>query len=720
MPAHSIRANIVGKIVKKILIGIAIIVSAGLLIPAAFLLGGAALAYTLVAVQLLGVSTIFNAFSPDVDTGAGSRLLAENLNIYASATAVRQVAIGRVGIAGQVLFRENIKNTGDTPDELLIILGLVGYPATSLEKFWLNEELIFDGDSTTGPGAITTGKFANELVVDFRTGEETSAAFPGIAALSTGWNAKTRILRGIPCLGIRLKVTEKVDGKFQPLAQIKGSKLYDPRLDSTVPGGSGAHRFADPTTWAFSVNPKLAELLYLRGADVNGTRIFGMNKAAAAIDIENFASEANICEEQINVVGGGTIDRYTINGILTPSQNHKRNLRRLLSASAGTMDASGGIYRTFAGAWRAPSMTLTESDIDGAPTDMWLQIDPSQEINVIGGVFADPADMWVVKEYPELTDSASITSFGENSKKLDLPFTIDHRMAQRISKIQLKRLNARRSFNANYWLRTLSLQPGDIVTQTYARYGINAETFRTDFWALEASEDKRSNRTLVVTMRLVEEQQSWFDWDEATEEQSTTTITSLPAVNRLPRLITLGELTVFEGPAPPANPETGWLWLDTDVNIIFRWSGAAWVVYIRRSAGTMWNLSDLASSYADLALGINTYAVQVTFRTDGTVDVLRDVAADLNNEQDPYVDPTSESSNTWVRCTHNSGDDMTAGDTRGVWHRLDVQRQFTMRITTTGPADDLSGNFDFDVSSDASGTPIEASKPGVSIVAGQI
>lgn len=521
-----------GKTVKKILTGLVIIVGAAFLAP--FLIVSLGLPFALIntlliAVQLLGVSTIINAFSPDFDTGAGGRLLAENLSIFSSPTAVRSVPFGRIGIAGQILFRENIRNTGSTPDELLVILGLAGYPATSLEKFWLNDELIFDGDSTTGPGAITTGKFANELVVDFRTGEELSSAFPGIAALSTTWNAKTRILRGIPCLGIRLKITEKVDSRFQPLTQIKGSKLYDPRLDSTVPGGSGLHRFADPTTWAFSVNPKLAELLYLRGADVNGTRIFGMNKTVAAIDLEDFAAEANICEEQINVVGGGTIDRYTINGLLNPVSNHKNNLQQLLSASAGTMDASAGIYRTFAGSWRAPSMALTEVDIDGAPTEMQLEIDQSKEINVIGGAFAEPAEMWVVKEYPQLIDSASIALFGENSKKLDLPFTIDHRMAQRISKIQMKRLNARRSFNANYWMRTVSLQPGDIVTQTYTRYKIISETFRVDFWALEASEDSQSNRRLLVPMRLVEELQTWFDWNEVTEEKSINTGGALPA-----------------------------------------------------------------------------------------------------------------------------------------------------------------------------------------------
>ena len=101
----------------------------------------------------------------------------------------------------------------------------------------------------------------------------------------------------------------------------------------------------------------------------------------------------------------------------------------------------------------------------------------------------------------------------------------------------MKRLNAKRAFNANYWLRAASLQPGDIVTQTYSRYRITAETFRIDFWALEASEDRHSSRRLIVPMRLVEELQSWFDWDETTEEQSTTTITSLPSAIETPSVI---------------------------------------------------------------------------------------------------------------------------------------------------------------------------------------
>lgn len=678
-----------GKTVRKIL-GAALIIASLFLPPVFATLAGTSIFVSVNAVlQTVGALSLLSGFAPDLPTFDGARALASNLSIFSSPTAVRPVAFGRVGVAGQVLFRDNIENSGDTPDELLLILGLAGYPVTSLEKFWLNGELVFDGDSTTGPGAITTGTFADDLWVWFRTGEETSAAFTDIASLSSTWNAKTRILRGIPCIGIRLKVTEKLDGRLEPLAQIKGSKLYDPRLDSTVAGGSGAHRINDPTTWAFSTNPKLAELLYLIGGSVNGTRIFGMGKAAAAIDLENFASEANICEEQISVVAGGTINRYDCNGLLVPQNDHRNNLQQLLTASAGSMDASGGIYRTFAGAWRASSMTLTEEDIDGAPTEMQLQKDPAEEINIIGGAFADPENQWNVNGYPELRDTTSIAQLGENPKTLDLPFTTDHRQAQRIAKIEKLRANAARVFSANYWLRTIPLQPGDIVTQTYTRYGITAETFRVNFWGLEASDDRDGNRRLLVPLQLVEEKEAWFDWDHTTEEQTLTGSSLAPSMDRRPKLITLDGVPTFEGAVPPANPKVGWLWLDTDVENLFRWDGSAWEQYPKTGAAEQ--QVRLAQQYFSFAVASDSLAIDgraaFRFKTDGRI-----VGFDIDGNEFEFAQPafwwfkgqqTGVGDNYEVRLESNTSGSWDSGTAVGTWVALTADRTWYREVANT-------------------------------------
>lgn len=133
----------------------------------------------------------------------------------------------------------------------------------------------------------------------------------------------------------------------------------------------------------------------------------------------------------------------------------------------------------------------------------------------------------------------------------------------------------------------------------------------------------------------------------------------------------------------------------------------------------VWSLSNLADTYFDLGGATQTYGVDIIFQLDATVDVFRDIAADLLNEQVDYVSETP-TTNTWVRCTHISGNDMTAGDARGVWHNIDVTRVFTMRIVSPGGSSDITGDFNFELSSDSSGSPVEASKLGVTVNVGEI
>lgn len=131
------------------------------------------------------------------------------------------------------------------------------------------------------------------------------------------------------------------------------------------------------------------------------------------------------------------------------------------------------------------------------------------------------------------------------------------------------------------------------------------------------------------------------------------------------------------------------------------------------------DLSNLATSYTDLDTLTGTYRVSVIFRMDSTVDVTRQFNADLNNEQDPYIDPLGGLSKTWVRCLHVSGDNMTGGDAVNTWHPLTSERVFTMQHTSSGGNDHISGFFDFELASDASGSNIQAQALNRNIQAGE-
>ena len=134
---------------------------------------------------------------------------------------------------------------------------------------------------------------------------------------------------------------------------------------------------------------------------------------------------------------------------------------------------------------------------------------------------------------------------------------------------------------------------------------------------------------------------------------------------------------------------------------------------------TTWDMSSMGTSYTDTGAATTTYGVSVIFRTDGTVDVTRVINSNLNDEVNPYVTPTSETSNTWVRCLYVAGTHMTAGDAEDTWHRLDSQRTFTMTYATSGGSDQVDGTFNFELSSDSSGTPEEAAKDNVNIDIGE-
>jgi hypothetical protein len=72
----------------------------------------------------------------------------------------------------------------------------------------------------------------------------------------------------------------------------KGAKVYDPRLDSTVTGGSGSQRAATQSTWAWddnaSRNPALQLLWFLLGWKINSKLALGMGLPPARIDLPSF------------------------------------------------------------------------------------------------------------------------------------------------------------------------------------------------------------------------------------------------------------------------------------------------------------------------------------------------------------------------------------------------------------------------------------------------
>lgn len=159
------------------------------------------------------------------------------------------------------------------------------------------------------------------------------------------------------------------NGQLDFSARIQGRRLYDPRKDSTQPGGSGAHRLATPATWEWSDNPALA------CADFVYSNLYGLN---LAVDWPSIMTAANACNA---LIGSPAEKRRTLGvSFIAPANavDVADTLRGyagcfLLQGPAGAIllpdaaDAASASYSHAAGEIAALD-SLVKSDLGNLPT----------------------------------------------------------------------------------------------------------------------------------------------------------------------------------------------------------------------------------------------------------------------------------------------------------------------------------------------------------------
>jgi hypothetical protein len=159
------------------------------------------------------------------------------------------------------------------------------------------------------------------------TGSQTTTHAPLVAAMAAQSITYTATLNGFAYSVFAIPV-RAFTGQLTFSARIQGLLLYDPRLDSTVPGGSGSHRLATPSTWAYSDNPALADARWLWDTT------FGCGKA---VNWASVITSANSCDALI----GSPAERRRVIGLT-------------ISQPARVADVAEAM-RAYAGCWHLPS-----------------------------------------------------------------------------------------------------------------------------------------------------------------------------------------------------------------------------------------------------------------------------------------------------------------------------------------------------------------------------
>lgn len=264
---------------------------------------------------------------------------------------------------------------------------------------------------------------------------------------------------------------------------LRGWRCYDPRLDSTN-GGTGSHRVANPTTWAWTQNPALCVATYLITSRLDG----GCGLPQTLILWSQIAAAANICDELISTPVGN-IARYRCDIVLDTRDSFEANLGKLLETMAGTLTGPvGGQFQIYAGAYRNPTTTITEQWLSGPASDRPFAPIDSLPNTLIGGYFdggpvASGGNNWKQVDTPPFSVAAAVTSDGGREPTLITweGVTNPYR-AQYLNQITLKRLRRQRTLDLPCNLFALDVTPWEVVNVTLPQLNISAVPFQVIEW----------------------------------------------------------------------------------------------------------------------------------------------------------------------------------------------------------------------------------------------
>lgn len=409
--------------------------------------------------------------------------------------AVRQpithhrIIYGQVRVSGPYTFIHSTESN----KYLHLVITLAAHEVEEIGDIYFNDELVpLDGSGNA------TGKYAGYVTIVKGLGTATDTALiNALVANTAGTWTTAHKQSGRAKIYVKLQYSQDLFASGIPNVSsiVKGKKLYDPRTTTTV----------------YSANSALCVRDYLTSTG------YGLGEPVARIDDAAIIVAANICDEQVNILPSGTENRYTCNGVVETDSQPKDVIGKLLSSLSGIATYSGGKWRLVAGAYRTPTITLDEDDLDG-PIKVNTRISRRELFNGVKGVFVNPADFWQPTDFPPVTNATYLSQDqGERIwKDINLAYTTSASMAQRLAKIDLER--ARQQITT-IWpcnMTAMRVQVGDVVNLTNTRFGWTAKPFDVVDWQF-AVRGGADDPKIGIDLTLRETASTVYDWNSGEE-----------------------------------------------------------------------------------------------------------------------------------------------------------------------------------------------------------
>jgi hypothetical protein len=435
-----------------------------------------------------------------------------SLNFGLNCTAGSKVYQNEWGDGGK--YSTRVIALGDAPIRELVSVEVDGVPVT------------LGGVAHADFGYPVTEFFKNgqnHLWIKFYDGTQTAADPFLVSDVSSTERpyASNRVGIGIPYVIATSMAPIQEDGEEQPLFQglpaykfvTNGLKLYNPAADSTV-GGSGSHRWADPSTWGGvgDHNPVVQIYNLLRGIRVNGQWLYGLQDLSAPrLPAAHWIAQINKAQAAIDGPDGSE-PTYRAGGEIQVGAPLHLAIEALLTSCQGRLAETGGVYKIYVSASDAPVAAFEDGDIlSSEPQSFVPFLGLADTVNGISATYPNPAEGWNSKSAPPLMrpDLEALDGNRRLMSSVSLDLVPYGGQVQRLMKSALlEALRARRHtivLGPEYRV----LEPGDVVSWTSERNGYIDKLFRIDGVAYRANLD--------VMIDITEVDPSDYDWDQETD-----------------------------------------------------------------------------------------------------------------------------------------------------------------------------------------------------------
>jgi len=310
---------------------------------------------------------------------------------------------------------------------------------------------------------------------------------------------------------------------------VSGVPLYDPSKDSTN-GGSGAHRFSDPSTWGGDGDRLPAVQIYnlLRGITYGESWFYGLQGVASTrLPAANWVAQINKCRAEVDAGDDAAEPEYRSGGQIELSSQLADTIESLLTTCHGRLSEVGGFYKLFAGAPDSPTFAFTDDDILSTEEQSFTPFfGLSDTVNGVTAKYPDPEQGWQTTAAPPLyrTDLEAEAGNRRLLTDVSLDFVPYSTQAQRLMKSALEAAQRARRHTLGLPPKFWYVEPGDVGAWTSARNGYVEKLFEVN-----GAVDKAN---LDVTLDLTEVDPADYDWSHDTDFQPVapgTTISPPPA-----------------------------------------------------------------------------------------------------------------------------------------------------------------------------------------------